>query len=140
MKHLLLTAALAFTLNSYSQVEVTTAPKKLYTDKSKEVIITQFYFDTDTMYGLSLRNSQYTYAIDIFSIMFESIEEIDTLMDYCLKSFNNPDDIYRGDLWSVRYFNSYAVMLTSSKSGKYMLINKKIINGVKTFIAGYSNN
>jgi hypothetical protein len=140
MKYLLLTAALAFTLNSYSQVEVTTAPKTIYKDKNRDVQIVMFVIEQDTSYSLLLKNDEYQYIYSSFFLFFKELKEIDTLMDYCLESFNNPDNIYEDGNWRISYLHRIYVMLACNETGKYKLMSKKLINGVKTFIAGYSNN
>jgi hypothetical protein len=140
MKHLLLTAALAFTLNSYSQVEVTTAPKTIYKEKNRDVQIVMFIIEQDTSYSLLMKNDEYQYIYSSFFLFFKDLKEIDQLMDYCLESFNNPDNIYEDGNWRISYLHRIYVMLICNETGNYKLMSKKLINGVKTFIAGYSIN
>jgi hypothetical protein len=140
MKHLLLTAALAFTLNSYSQVEVTTAPKTIYKEKNRDIQIVMFIIEQDTSYSLLMKNDEYQYIYSSFILFFKDLKEIDQLMDYCLESFNNPDNIYEDGNWRISYLHRIYVMLICNETGNYKLMSKKLINGVKTFIAGYSNN
>jgi hypothetical protein len=140
MKYLLLTAALAFTMNSYSQVEVTTAPKTIYKEKNRDIQIVMFIIEQDTSYSLLMKNDEYRYIYSSFFLFFKEIKEIDQVMDYCLQSFKNPDNIYEDSKWRISYLNSMFVMLICNETGNYKLMSKKLINGVKTFIAGYSNN
>lgn len=131
IKTIILLLLLILSINSYSQLSVTTSKSTTLYSNISSTKLTKFETEEHVFYALYFRNTKYTSIIDIEYIKFDDIDELTQFLDLCENSLETKEK-FTTSKYSITKLMGSAFIMTSERAT--FSLSKSVIEKIRSSI------